>query len=107
MRATSLARHRHKTFYAEVLAAKEAAALERARLLDGVDDVLAVPHLALRDALHLMPRNLRLIFQGADAAARLLTARHKLAGGDKTDDLIQRIERVRETFDDPNKDPPT
>ena len=52
-----------RSFYAEVLAQKEAAALERAHLLDGVDDIISVTHLALRQSLTTIPRNLPLVFR--------------------------------------------
>jgi hypothetical protein len=102
------------SFYAEVLALKEAEALERARILEGADDVLAVTQLALREALYQIPRNLSLVFKGAGAASRLLNTRQKLAGGDTTEALIESLERARATFDacpeearrDPNKSPP-
>jgi len=102
-----LNRKRRQSFYAEVLDRKKAAALERARLIEGVDDVVAITHFALREALHNVPRNLRLIFHGADSIAHLLTARHKISGHDRTDDLVRRIEQVRGTFDLPDNDAPT
>jgi len=95
------------SFFAEVLALKEAEALERARVLEGADDVLALTHLALREALYQIPRNLSLVFKGAGAASHLLTTRQKLAGGDKTETLLRAIERAQTTFDEPNKSPPT
>ena len=102
-----MSRNRDTSFYGQVLAAKEAATLERAHLLEGVDELLAVTHLALRDALRKVPRDLRLILKAAESASRLQLARQRLAGSGKTDDLIEAIARARGAFDDPNKDPPT
>jgi hypothetical protein len=95
------------SFYGEVLDRKKAAALDRARRLEGVDDVIAITHFALREAVHNVPRDLRLIFHGAESIAHLVTARHKISGREGTDDLIRRIEEVRGTFDLPNNDAPT
>lgn len=103
------------TFYGRVLAARETRALDQARLLEGVDDLLAMTQVTLRDALRRAPRDHRLIFRGAESAAKLLDVRHRLAGGDKTDRLLRALEHARTTFDacpeearrEPNKDPPT
>lgn len=100
-------RPNHPSFYGRVLAAKEARALDQAQLLEGVDELLAMTHVTLRDALRRAPRDHRLIFRGAESAAKLLDVRHRLAGGDKTDRLLRAIEHARNTFDEPNKDPPT
>lgn len=101
------ARRKDQSFYGEVLNRKKAAAVERARRLEGVDDVIAITHFALREAIHTVPRDLRLIFRGADSIAHLLAARHKISGRDRAEDLVRRIEEVRGTFDLPNNDAPT
>lgn len=95
------------TFYGRVLAAREARALEQARLIEGIDELVAMTQVTLRDALRRAPRNHRLIFRGVESTAKLLDLRHRLAGGDKTDRLLKALEQARNTFDDSNKGPPT
>jgi hypothetical protein len=86
------------TFYGRVLAHEEQRALESARLVEGLDEDIALARTKLRAAAGQLPENAALVFKGLDTMARLHTARHRIAVR-TADDLAESVAGVLKLFD--------
>lgn len=86
------------TFYGQVLAREEQRALESARLVEGLDEDIALARTKLRAVAGQVRENNALVFKGLDTMARLHTARHRIAVR-TTDDLAESVAGALRLFD--------
>ena len=86
------------SFYALAFAHKEQDLLERARLVEGLDEDIALARTKTLAAARRIPDDPRLVFQGLDTVARLQTARRRIAGGSE-EAFLQAVAGVLRTFE--------